>query len=109
MEILHGLCDRILSHKAIKPLKKGLAQQLLNQLAKFALVIIIFLLPSDLFIEYTINHLFLEKAIYSSLFCAPSFLSRCSDPRATLAAGPVNLKTKTAGSGEVWDMGWKFY
>jgi hypothetical protein len=52
----------------IKPfhLKEGAsegAQQLLNQLVAFALVINIFLLPPVLFTEYTLNPLSLERRL----------------------------------------------
>jgi hypothetical protein len=54
---------RTLCQKAISPQRRALrrelegAQQLLNQLGAFALVIHIFLLPPVLFIEYTLNAL----------------------------------------------------
>jgi hypothetical protein len=72
------LMPRTHSHKAISHQRRGLrrdwkgAQQLLNQLAVFALVINIFLLPPVLFIECTLNPLHLERGLYwdsSSLFC----------------------------------------
>ncbi len=59
------------SHKAISPQRRGLrrdwegAQQLLQQLVAFAKVINVFLLPPVLFIEYTLNLLYLERGLLS--------------------------------------------
>ncbi len=61
-------------------------KQLLSQLAKFALVINIFLLPPALFIEYTLNPLYLERDS-SSLFCV--HISTCSLEQRLIA--PVKM------------------
>jgi hypothetical protein len=55
--------------KQFHPQRRGLrrdlegAQQLLNQLAAFALVINVYLLPPVWFIEYTLNSLYLERGL----------------------------------------------
>jgi hypothetical protein len=64
----------------ISPQRRGLrrgsegVEQLLNQLAAFALVINISLLSSVLSIESTVNPLYLERGLLLPLLCSPKYL-----------------------------------